>query len=132
MLKTRILVVDDEPVVREFFAAVLTRSGFEFIIAGDGEEGLRLFEEHFNELDLVILDVSMPKMNGVDLARRMFQLKPHPNVILMTGHNPHLLVPEDLQKLCGLLMKPFTRKQVTEAIEKCLKVESENHPGADL
>ena len=128
MARAKILVVDDESVVREFFAAVLKVSGFEFMIAGDGQEGLRLFAERPDEFDLVIVDVSMPKMSGVDLARRIFELKPHPNIILMTGYNPSFIVPQDLQKMCGLLMKPFTTKELIDAVEKCLKVERKNHP----
>jgi DNA-binding NtrC family response regulator len=128
MSKAKILVVDDEPLVRSFLTAALTKNGFEFILAEDGQEGLRLFEEHRNEFDLVVLDVSMPKMSGVALARRLFELKPHPNIILMTGYNPHFVVPDDLQKLCGLLMKPFSAKELVEAVEKCLKVERKNHP----
>jgi len=50
----------------------------------------------------------MPVMDGIEMTREMFALKPHTNVILMTGYHAETLVPEDLKRLCSLISKPFT------------------------
>ncbi len=83
-----ILVMDDEPIVRFVCEAVIRRLGQTPILAHDGEQGLNIFGQQPHEIDLIIADVSMPKLDGIEMVRTMFDLKRHSNVILMTGYTP--------------------------------------------
>jgi DNA-binding NtrC family response regulator len=117
--KINILVVDDQNVVINVCKTALSINGFQVIVAQDGEEGLRAFYERPDEIDIVLADVSMPKMNGIEMVRRMFAQKPHVRVIVMT--TPVQAVPQELKKACGYLEKPFTALQLLEAVEERLE-----------
>jgi DNA-binding NtrC family response regulator len=80
----RILVVDDEPDIRESLAAMLEKKGFASDPAGSGEEAIGRFES--DPYDVVITDIRMPGMNGLDLMRRVKERMPDTVVLLMTAH----------------------------------------------
>ena len=128
MPKAKLLVVDDEPVVLSFCKIALERHGFELLTAVDGLEGLNIFKQLHSEIDLSILDISMPKLDGIELARKMFELQTHPNILLMTGYIPERIIPAKMLKMCGVLMKPFTIDALLAAIKKCLESQRHNHP----
>jgi two-component system cell cycle sensor histidine kinase/response regulator CckA len=96
----------------------LINNGFELILARDGAEGLRAFTEHIHEIALVLTDVAMPKMDGIEMVRRVFALKPDAKIILMAA--PPVDVPPEIQKVCLLLRKPFLPKQLLEAVQSIL------------
>jgi DNA-binding NtrC family response regulator len=79
----RILIIDDEPILRESIATYLEDSGFETIQAGDGPEGLECFERRHP--DLVLLDLRMPKMDGLEVLERIRERAPETPVIVVTG-----------------------------------------------
>ena len=82
-MEDRILIVDDEPMICDILARRLAQEGFACVKANDGEEALRCFgQEHFS---LMISDVKMPDMDGIELLRRVKALKPKTPVILMTA-----------------------------------------------
>ncbi len=83
-MKFRILVVDDEKNIREGLAKSLELDGYEAILASDGLEAIAIMEE--DEIDLVISDLKMPKMNGEELLRRIVSDWPSISVIILTGH----------------------------------------------
>src|SRR6476620_2107981 len=125
MPKKKILVVDDERVVYQLCSVVLQKHGFEPVVAHNGLEGIDTYEQCQNELCLTLLDVSMPGMNGIEVARFLFAKYAHPNVILMTGYAAADLVPEDLRRLCSVLQKPFSPQALMEAVSKCLDYEED-------
>ena len=79
----RILVVDDEQLIRDIVSKMLTGSGFEVTVADTAYEGLDLF--HKKEFDLVITDLEMPGMNGWSLASQIKEEAPEIPVVLITG-----------------------------------------------
>lgn len=82
--KAKILIVEDEAPLRELLEAELTRSGYKVQVAADGQEGLsRYLEECFS---VVLLDVKMPEMGGVEVLERMREHSTIPEVIMFTGH----------------------------------------------
>jgi signal transduction histidine kinase/CheY-like chemotaxis protein len=83
--KRTILVVDDEEVVRVFVNGILTAEGFEVLQAKDGAEGIRLFEEHRQAIDLVILDMIMPGVKGDEVLRRIREISSSVKVIVSSG-----------------------------------------------
>jgi two-component system, cell cycle sensor histidine kinase and response regulator CckA len=117
----KILVVEDDPIVQELCRAVLHREGFEAIIAGNGEEGLEKYLEKREEIALVLSDIIMPRMNGIEMIRNIFSAHAHANVIVMSGFPLFELHPHEASRLCGVLRKPFTHAQLLRAVNRCLK-----------
>jgi CheY-like chemotaxis protein len=110
-----ILVVDDDPDVRELSVLFLGEFGYNVLEAGDGEEGLALLREH-PEIDLLFTDIVMPRLDGVTLAHLAKELRPNLHVIYVTGFAERVreLRGEPLHGM--VLPKPFRPKQLASAI----------------
>ena len=80
-----ILLVDDDREIRTFTQRLLERAGYKVLAAVDGEDGLSVYRAQRGTLGLLLTDVSMPRMNGVDLADRILQLDSELPILLMTG-----------------------------------------------
>ena len=80
-----VLVVDDEAAIRAFVARALTLTGFEVAVAADGREALRLVAEDRVRPAVVVTDIEMPGMTGVELAARLLAVRPGLRVVMMTG-----------------------------------------------
>lgn len=84
--KPKTLIVDDQVEVRETLRGCLEEAGFEVTEAGDGEEAVsKGREEHF---DLVLMDIRMPKMDGITAAKLLLKEKSKPKIIVITGYDP--------------------------------------------
>lgn len=128
MPKTKILIVEDEALIRDLCELMLRHFGFDPIVAVNGIEGLQVYNEKHEDICLVLSDVSMPQMGGIEMVRLLFETHSHPNVIMMSGHNLSDLIPEEVKKLCSVIEKPFTADTLITAINKCLNYEAEDHP----
>ena len=117
----KVLLVDDDPLVLEVVRACLNRAGHEVVIARDGREGLEFFQRHMHDVGLVLSDVTMPELSGIDMVLRIRQIKPSMNVILMSG-DAEATREEKLAALNPdqpvLLKKPFALKDLLNAIGK--------------
>ena len=125
-----ILIVDDEPIVQQICATVLRKHGFDPVITVNGTEGLETYRERYQEICLVLSDISMPLMDGIEMTRKMFEVYSHANVILMSGANLSDLIPYEVKKLCSVIEKPFTPARLMEAVEKCLKYDEQRYAAA--
>ena len=121
-----ILICDDDPVVHESIGLYLDAEKYEHISAYDGEEALRLAEER--QPDLMILDLMMPKMNGIDVCRRIRMTKSLP-IIMLTAKS------EEIDRILGLelgaddyIVKPFSPREVLARIKAVLRRYSEKAP----
>ena len=127
-----VLVVDDEAAVRNLATITLERAGLKPILASDGEEGLKLFQERQGEIDLVLLDLTMPGMDGREVLERIRELDESIPVILSSGFS------ED-QALNGIrkgtrtrfLRKPYTPCALTDLISGLTGQGGKCPPGAD-
>lgn len=111
-----VLIVDDEEVVRGPTSQFLVRSGFEVLVARDGEEGLEIFRRERKRIGLVFLDLSMPGMSGEEMLVELRAIDPDMPVVIFTGH---LVEEEDFVGVQGVLQKPFYLEGV---LEKALEV----------
>jgi PAS domain S-box-containing protein len=82
-----LLFVDDEPVLRKITSKWLVKLGFTVLLASDGAEALSVFEKHRGSIDLVILDVVMPRLSGREVLRTLTRVAPHIPVILSSGYS---------------------------------------------
>ncbi len=101
-----ILVVDDEPVVRNFFQAALQRQGYEVVLAENGREALSIYSAQPERFDLVLLDMVMPVMDGKELIARLFELRPDVRVVVTSGQ----MEDEVMRKLSGWDIAGFIQK----------------------
>ena len=112
-----ILVVDDEAQVRTMLSSMLNRTGHSVDSAADGVEALNKFEE--NDYGLVISDVIMPEMSGIELLDEVKKISPNVPVILVTGHGTINSAVEAMQKgAFDYLLKPFSSKVIEIAVKR--------------
>jgi len=116
----RVLVVDDEPMLRTVMAAFLTGDGHVFETAASGAEALAQLKDG-NKFDVVITDKTMPVMNGEQLAVAINQRAPSLPVILMTGFGDMMLDAGEIPPhICTILCKPFTQSSLRAALVKAV------------
>jgi DNA-binding NtrC family response regulator len=102
-----VLVVEDEPHVRELVRAVLAQGGYAVVAASNAEEALDLYRADPARIDLVLSDVLMPGRSGAELATQLRDITPHVPVILMSGLTGGRVDPAILPPDIKLLEKPF-------------------------
>jgi signal transduction histidine kinase len=112
-----ILVAEDEAGVRRFIREVLRGRGYRVLEAGNGREALRLAENHTGVIDLLLTDLVMPEIGGVDLANRFAELRPAAAIVYMSGYTDRDVRREILEKL---LRKPFTPPVLLSRIRESL------------
>lgn len=117
-----VLVVDDEPVVRTFAVRVLRDAGFEVLEAADGAEALELIETRSGDVRVVVADIVMPGLNGLELLQRISILNSSLPVLLMSGYGATELEQRGLSAPCGLLHKPFAAEKLVEEVNRCLEI----------
>jgi CheY-like chemotaxis protein len=101
-----VLVVDDQPGVRDLAQTILERVGLTVLTAGDGRQAVDVFNDHLHEIHAVLLDLNMPGMDGAEVFWHMTQLVPGIRVVLCSGYNEQ----EVTTKLHGLQPAVFLRK----------------------
>jgi CheY-like chemotaxis protein len=118
-----ILVVDDEDEVRKVARDLLVEWGHIVLEATDGPEALRLCEEHHGPIDLLLTDVVMPGMTGVELGRRVTRLRPNSRTLYMSGYVDTEMVRAAIRDVGGdFLAKPFARDALLAKVEAVLEV----------
>ncbi len=118
----RILFVDDESVLVEMFAIMLEASGYAVTPATSSAEALELFSSNPDAFDLVITDMTMPKMTGIELSRQLLKIKPTVPIILCSGIKDGET--EARVKALGIrayCLKPLTKKELTDTIRSVLE-----------
>jgi two-component system, cell cycle sensor histidine kinase and response regulator CckA len=113
-----ILVVEDEAAVRDCIASTLQRTGYQVLTAGDGVEGSVAFARNFERIDLLLTDISMPGMDGTELARFARKLRADIKVLFASGSI--LLMDKDRVSLVPgavILNKPFTMQELLITVQ---------------
>ncbi|GAB1484000.1 response regulator [Treponema sp.] len=119
----RVLVVDDSIFVAKQIGQILTSEGFEVIgTAVDGEQGVEKYKELFPNVDLVTMDITMPKMDGITALEHIMNFDKNARVVMISALGKQDLVKKSL--LIGAknyIVKPLDRKKVLERISQVLK-----------
>jgi signal transduction histidine kinase/CheY-like chemotaxis protein len=117
-----IMLVEDEPDVREVISDILLHHGYRVLTGGDGPEALAVWAEHKNEVDLLITDIVMPNgMKGNVLAEKLRAEKPHLKVIFSSGYSPDFA--NESSPLSGdaaFLQKPYKLEGLLKLVRECL------------
>src|SRR5215213_1973609 len=103
--REHVLIVDDDPAVRNMTARVLGEVGFNTTAAADGVE---------------VSDVVMPRLDGIGLLERLGRLRPSLPVLLMSAYTPQDLDRQGITPLCGVLTKPCRREDLVAALRECI------------
>jgi len=113
-----ILLVDDDEMILEACGWMLARRGFDVLKARNGKEAVEIFERYHNRIDLVILDIQMPVMDGERTFDCLRQMEPDLRVLIISGYSDTGCVERMLQNGCkGFLQKPFNIRDLSEKIE---------------
>jgi hypothetical protein len=116
-----ILLVEDSDVVRDVVAGMLKAGGLTVIQASGGEEALALARRGGESIALLLTDIVMPGMSGVELADRMERELPGMRVLFMTGYAEEVVVNQGiLGKYRECIGKPFTQEQITKRVREIL------------
>ncbi|MDU0457794.1 MAG: response regulator [Geobacteraceae bacterium] len=121
-----VLLVDDEETVRGIGGEMLRELGFEVVTANDGRDALEIFRER-NDINFVILDLTMPHMDGEQCFRELRRLNPDVKVIMSSGYNEQEVTRKFVGKgLAGFIQKPYKLSVLKEAI---IKVDMQSQTG---
>ncbi len=117
-----ILIVDDEASMRSATSGVLESLGYKVLSAGDGEEALEIFRAHQKDIRLVLTDIVMPKMGGVDLARSIRLLVKKMPIIFVTGYDKdQAMSAEDRIEQSSIIMKPCPPAELSQCIRRLIR-----------
>jgi len=119
----RVMIVDDSMFVAKQLGQILTSEGYEVVTtAADGKEGVDKYKELFPNIDLVTMDITMPKMDGLTALEQIMAFDKNAKVVMVSALGKEELVKKSL--LLGAknyIVKPLDRKKVLERITTCLK-----------
>jgi signal transduction histidine kinase/ActR/RegA family two-component response regulator len=121
--KCRVLVVDDEQVVREILCEILKELGYDTITAEDGEHAMPIYRREWRTIDIVFLDMIMPGMNGEETFHGLKKINPGVKVIVCTGYTEEEPIRKMIRKgALGVVNKPFRMGDIASAIGEALSV----------
>jgi PAS domain S-box-containing protein len=116
-----ILIVDDEEIIRTMLKEVLETLGYTVLMASKGEEAIKIYREHCGEIDVVIIDMIMPKMGGKETYLKLKKINPDIRAILASGYSQDAAIQEILRSgIHGFIHKPFTTTELSLKIREIL------------
>jgi len=115
----RILVAEDEVVTVELYAAVLEERGHKVIVTYDGRQCLNAYKNSSKPFDVVILDYKMPLLDGMQVAKEIFEINPDQRIIFTSAYVFDTLADsvKDLKRIVELIQKPFLPQLLIEQVE---------------
>jgi two-component system cell cycle sensor histidine kinase/response regulator CckA len=113
-----LLIVEDEPSVRNLVASALRHDGYHLLIASSAEEALELSDAHAGPIDLMLTDAMMPGKSGVELSNLMTVRRPDMPIIIMSGYTEETLAVPGLKGPMALLQKPFSPRELRRRIRE--------------
>ncbi len=116
-----VLLVDDEETIRSLGRQMLERIGFEVITARDGADALMIYENLSDRIDLVLLDLTMPNMDGEEAMDALLRMNPDLRIVLSSGYSEHEISSRFSGRgLAGFLQKPYTLSRLRERLGQVL------------
>ncbi|HKE10757.1 MAG TPA: response regulator, partial [Myxococcota bacterium] len=120
-----VLLVEDEPLVGRLAERVLTEAGYTVVYASNGLEARERFGEHGGAIDLLVTDVVMPRMGGLQLAGLLRAEQPGLRVLFLSGYNDGAVLNGRAESGTGFLGKPFTAEGLSNEVRRLLDAANE-------
>jgi signal transduction histidine kinase/CheY-like chemotaxis protein len=114
-----ILLADDELMIRNLGRAILERQGYQVLLAQDGQEAVELYQREKGAIDLVILDLTMPRLSGREAFQQLVEIDPQVRVLFASGYSADFVEAEQEQML-GFIGKPYRPDDLTETVRAVL------------
>lgn len=122
-----VLVIDDEGVIRNLAEKILTKAGHRVELAKDGAEGVDVFREHHDNIDLLLIDLSMEGLSGGEVLRQCRIINPDIPAIFSSGRALESDdMPGELSANISFLQKPYKASELTEAVDRCAVTSTTN------
>jgi len=119
-----ILLVDDEEIIRDLGSRILSKGGYKVVLASNGKDALKLYQQRRDEISLVILDLIMPEMGGKQCLEALASLDPSVKVVIASGYSPNGPTKKALAAGAkGFVNKPYDIRQVLEVVREVLDKE---------
>lgn len=116
-----VLVMDDDDIVRGLMAELLENLGYTVYQAADGEQGLQFYQDRWNQIDLVLLDMIMPRTSGEELFYKLRLINPAVKVLVSSGYSPNdEAISKILSQGARFIQKPTTLSELSEAVAAIL------------
>ena len=120
--KELILIIDDEETVRNLVMEILERYGYRTLLAEDGEEGVELYKKHGDAIKLIIIDMIMPKLGGLETFLILKDINPSVKALLSTGYSHSERVQEILNSgVKGFIKKPYNMNELLIEVRKVIE-----------
>ncbi len=117
-----VLLVEDQEIVRNMTETMLARMGFKVVTATDGVEAVEIFQQHLDAINIVLTDLSMPRMDGWETLSALRRIRPDIPVILLSGHDDSLVNAGDRAELPQVFLhKPFQKAALKDALARALE-----------
>jgi len=113
----KILVIEDDDILRTTAGLMIQDMGFSVVSASNGIEGVELFRKQKDEIEMVLLDMVMPEMNGLAVFEKIKEIDPTAKIIMTSGFSQEGRIPKDAD---GFLPKPYRKNQLTDIIKRVL------------
>jgi CheY-like chemotaxis protein len=127
-----VLLVEDEEVVRDVTRAVLEQAGYRVLECGTPQEALRVAAQHLRDIGLLLTDVVMPGMNGVELAQRLSSLQPGLITVFMSGYANRGALQNAALENVAYIQKPFTIDTLLSGLAAAFEKMSESRTPRNL
>jgi CheY-like chemotaxis protein len=116
-----VLLVDDEEMIRNLGRTILQRYGYEVLLAEDGQDAIDVYERERDRIDLVILDLTMPRMSGHDAFRQLMRIDPEVRVLFASGYSAEHLVTDQPERVLGFVGKPYRPRELAQSVRSALE-----------
>jgi len=111
------LAVDDEPMILRAISSALSFAGFGVVVAGNGVAGLEAFSQTPEAVDLILADIAMPGLGGLEMCERIRKIRPDVPILLMTGYSP-VVISSVANIRYPLIRKPFLLEDLIRAVRE--------------
>ena len=115
-----VLIVEDDPALREISARILRRRGYTVLSAESGDEARQICERHDGTIHVLLSDVVMPGMNGPMVAAMLTRMRPGLKVVFMSGYGTNEIARHGVEHEVPFLQKPFTPERLANTISEVL------------
>ncbi len=115
-----ILLVDDEALVRNLGRTILESFGYRVVLANDGRQAIDIYQSEHPRIDLILLDLTMPRLSGRDALRKLLDINAHVRVLFASGYSAEHLSDDDREHTCGFVNKPYRPEELAHAVRTAL------------